>query len=84
MEGDIRTEVNDIENFGTPVFRDASKELTIGAGGGRNDGCEMSTIMLHKFNAGLLLLPELDMTIHGGCDQEVCPIPRCRSKTRYR
>ena len=44
----ILTKVDDIKNFGTPVLRNARKQLTICAGGNTNNGSQMCAVMFDE------------------------------------
>ncbi len=71
MHTSDRTEVDDIEYFRCTIFRNAGKYLTVGASGDRSDGSEVCAVVLHEFDTGVLLLPQLDMPIYRRGDEEV-------------
>lgn len=67
------TEIDDIENFSSHVFRDGSKQLAICACGDRGYCCKMGAVMFHEFDALFLLFPKLEMTINRCCDEKIGP-----------
>ena len=71
VESSGRTKIDDIEHLRCPVFGDACEQLAIDTCRHRDNRCEMRPVKFHKLDALLLLLPKLDVTVHGGRNQEL-------------
>lgn len=69
----IRTKVDHIKYFHTPILGHTGKKLPIGTSCDGTDRIQVSPIVLDELDALLLLLPELEMAINGRCNDKVRP-----------
>ena len=66
-----RTEVDDIKHFRTLVLRNTRKQLPVRASRYTDDRIHMRAIMLDEFDAHVLFLPQFEMAIDRGRNDEV-------------
>lgn len=70
---EIHTKVFHVEDLGTAILGNCSKELPVGARRHTSNGLQVGTVVFDELNTDLLLLPQLHMAIDRCGDEEVCP-----------
>lgn len=68
-----RTEIDHVEYLRASILCDRSKRLAVRTSGDRDYLREMRSIVLHELDALVLLLPQFDVPVNGGGDEEVGP-----------
>jgi hypothetical protein len=75
-----RTEIDDIKDSAFPSFTDGSEYTAIITSSDSDNSLQRRPVMFDKFNSSLLLLPQLQMSIHRSRQQESSPNRQLRLK----
>ena len=70
----LHTEVDHIKHLGRPILRYSGEELPIRTCGDGRNGRQMGTVVFNEFNTLILFLPQLQVSVNRGRDEELSPM----------